>query len=162
MRLSLRKKSLPGQKYVLLYDATCRFCDATSKRAIAVVPEGTIERVDINDPTIQARYGITVEAAQRSVHLVGPDGSVRHSGGAVREILSLSRWFWPLALLWYIPGFSWLAERVYAWVADHRYLFMGKMTPQAAAQAAGCDDGACAVHLGVKKKAEVGTQKSEV
>ena len=65
---------------------------------------------------------------------------------AVRDLLRMSGWAWPLARLWRIPGFSWLANHLYAWVADHRYLFMGK-EPEGED---GCAEGECALYLGRK------------
>lgn len=142
---SFLKRNRPDKAAILLYDATCRFCEASSRRALSFVPAGAMQREDINEPTVQKQYSITPQAAQREMHLVNPDGEVTHGGEAVRDILKLSAWLWPLAFLWQIPGFGWVAQRVYLWIADHRYLFMGK---QAAESGADCGDGACSIHLG--------------
>jgi predicted DCC family thiol-disulfide oxidoreductase YuxK len=98
---------------------------------------------DVNDPALQAKYGITPQAAKRAMHVVGPKGRVSVGANAVRDLLRISHWAWPLAYLWRIPGFPALANRLYSWVADHRYLFMGKNPP-------GQDDcgDACALYLG--------------
>src|SRR5687767_7525146 len=127
----------------LLYDASCAFCMASSKQALRFVPPGTLDLLDVNDPSVQARYGVTPEAAQREMHLIRPNGRVSAGARAVRDLLRLSKWAWPLANFWRIPGFSWLADRVYAWVAEHRYLFMGKVTPSAQ-----CENGACKIYAG--------------
>lgn len=102
----------------------------------------------MNDPALQARYGVTPEAAKRAMHLISPRGRVSVGAYAVRDLLRTSRWMLmrPLALLWRVPGFAWLADHVYSWVADHRYLFMGRSV----SKEDGCEDGACAVHLGRK------------
>lgn len=62
--------------------------------------------------------------------------------GAVHMLLRRSSWAWPLAAAWSLPGFPPLADRAYAWVADHHYLLLGRNVPAA------CADGACAIHLG--------------
>ena len=131
-------------KAILLYDATCRFCTASSKRALWVVPEGRLTLADVNDPALQARYRVTPEAAKRAMHLVSPSGRVSVGAYAVRELFRMSRWAWPLVNLWRIPGFANLANYLYAWVSDHRYLFMGK-TIRAEDT---CEDGACSIYLG--------------
>ncbi len=156
--VTAKSSDLPPQPgpTLLLYDATCRFCEASSKRAMSIVPIRAIERQDINDPTVQARYGISPAAAQREMHLVSPGGRVTHGGQAVREILQLSSWLWPLAFLWYIPGVAWVAQRVYLWIADHRYLFMGKNARQKIETGPDCE-GACSVHLGLAKPATTPT-----
>lgn len=126
----------------LLYDASCAFCTVSSKQALRLVPPGMLELLDVNDASVQARYGVTPGAAQREMHLVRSNGHISRGARAARDILRLSRWAWPLANFWRIPVFSWLADRVYAWVAGRRYLFMGKISP-----AAECENGACRLYL---------------
>ncbi len=133
---------------ILLYDARCRFCTAGSKRALRLVPYGSVVLRDVNDPALQARYGVTPEAAMRAMHLVRPGGRVSAGAYAVRDLLRLSRWAWPLANFWRIPGFSLLAGRLYAWLAAHRYLFMGKNAPGEDT----CADGACELYLGKRPR----------
>ena len=127
----------------LLYDATCAFCTASSKQAVRFVPPGTLDLLDVNDPTVQAQYDISPAAAQREMHLIRPNGRISAGAWAIRDLLRLSRWAWPLARFWRIPGFPWLADRVYAWVAQHRYLFMGRAAPSAE-----CENEACKVYAG--------------
>ena len=127
----------------LLYDATCAFCTASSKQALRFVPPGTLDLLDVSDPAVQAQYGVSPEAAQREMHLIRPNGRVSAGAWAIRDLLRLSKWAWPLARFWRIPGFSWLADRVYAWVAQHRYLFMGRVAPSAS-----CENEACKVYAG--------------
>lgn len=144
--LGLRRR-IYSQPAIMLYDATCRFCDASSQLALRLVPNGVVVRQDINADEVQKRYQISAEAAQREMHVVDPAGIVTHGAAAVRELLLLSRWLWPFALFWQLPCFSWLAQKIYLWVADHRYLFMGR----SAKQEPECENGACAVHLGLKR-----------
>ena len=129
---------------ILLYDATCRFCRAGAARALWVVPRGSVVLGDVNDSVLQARYNVTPEAAKRAMHLVTPRGRVTSGAYAVRDLLRISRWAWPLANLWRILGFPWLANHLYPWVADHRYLFMGKNAPGDDK----CVDGGCELYLG--------------
>jgi predicted DCC family thiol-disulfide oxidoreductase YuxK len=137
------------QTPIILYDATCRFCEASSRTALKFVPKGAMERLDINDPLLQAKYDITPQQAQREMHVVA-GGKVTHGAGAVRQIFIMSPVLWLFAFLWYIPGFSWLSQKLYMWVADHRYLFMGVNTPPEAA----CDGDSCSLHLGKAKSAK--------
>jgi len=125
---------------LLLYDGTCAFCTQSAGQARWLRPRGGLRLADVNDPRIQARYGITRAAAARAMHLVTPDGRVLVGAAAVAGLLRRSRWAWPLAAAWAVPGFPRLADRAYAWVADHRYLLPG-------APARACAGGACAIHL---------------
>ena len=139
---------------LLLYDATCRFCTASARQAAWLRPRGGLRLADVNDSRIQARYRITPAAAARALHLVTPDGRVHVGAGAVHRLLRRSRWAWPLAAAWALPGFPGLADRGYAWVADHRYLFLGRTAPAA------CADGACAIHLGRAPRAGAAVPRS--
>ncbi len=153
MALNFSKKNALttlDQPAILLYDATCRFCEASSRQALRVVPTNAIKREDINDPALQARYNVSPQAANREMHIITTAGEVTHGGEAVRQILKLSRWLWPLALFWYLPGFAWVAQKIYLWIADHRYLFMGKVERQAVKDGTGCDGDSCSLHLGLK------------
>lgn len=131
-------------KAILLYDATCRFCRAGVKRTMWVVPRGSVELRDVNDPVLQAKYGVTPEGAKRAMHLISLSGRMTVGAYAMRDLLRMSRWAWPLAYLWVIPGFPWIASRLYSWIADHRYLFMGKDPPGEDS----CEDGVCQLYLG--------------
>lgn len=133
-------------KAILLYDATCRFCDVSSSQVLRLVSKKIIERLDINDPNLQTLYNISPISAQREMHLVTTDGKVVHGADAVRELFKLSKWLWLLSWLWYLPGFAALAQIIYLWVADHRYLFLGRST----SSQSDCENGACSVHLGRK------------
>jgi predicted DCC family thiol-disulfide oxidoreductase YuxK len=140
---------MSNERAIILYDATCRFCEASSRAALKFAPKGAMERQDVNDPILQAKYHITPEQAQRAMHVVAC-GSVTYGAGAVRQILIMSPFLWFFALLWYIPGFSWLSQQMYEWVADHRYLFMGVIPQPEAA----CDGDSCSIHLGKAKAAK--------
>ena len=125
---------------LLLYDARCRFCTASVRWAHWLVPGGAVRLADVNDPRLQVRYGITPAAAQAAMHLVRPGDRVSRGATALRDLLRLSSWAFPLAWAWAIPGVAGLADRAYAWVAAHRYLFLGRSAPAA------CESGACAIH----------------
>jgi predicted DCC family thiol-disulfide oxidoreductase YuxK len=164
MDFPLKKKTLvtPQQQAILLYDGTCRFCEASSRQALRFVPKGAARREDINDPTLQALYKVSPQAAQREMHVVADNGQLTHGAEAVRQLLKLSPWLKLLALLWYIPGFGWLAQKIYLWIADHRYLFMGKVERQEIEKGAGCDGDSCALHLGIKAPTAYSEDKPKI
>jgi len=140
---------------LLLYDATCAFCDLGSRKVIDHVRPGTVDRADVNDPVIQDRYGISREAAQREMYLVNAAGEVSHGIWAVGELLTLTRWGWLIHWLWRVPGFTFIGQKVYLWIASHRYLIMGRSTKQS-----DCEDGACSIHLGKQREDHRAAQTS--
>ena len=146
-RAVISEENRMSRPALLLYDATCAFCDAGSNRVLNHVPAGSVERADVNDPEIQARYAISREAAQREMYLVNAAGKVSHGIWAIGELLTLTHWGWLVHWLWYIPGFTLIGQRVYLWIAAHRYLLMGRTSEKES-----CEDDACSVHLGEPKK----------
>lgn len=143
-----------NERTLLLYDASCRFCDLGSKTVLRFLPIGTIARADVNDPAIQREYGISREAAQREMYLVTGEGKVMHGVWAVGEILRLNRWARPLAWLWNVPGFTYVGQKLYLWIADHRYMIMGRAKREMHDNG-DCENGACSIHLGQSKKNKV-------
>ena len=152
-----------NQYTLLLYDATCRFCDLGSKTVLKLLPIGAIERADVNDSLIQKKYGISREAAQREMYLVNRRGEVTHGIWAVGELVRLSRWAWPLGWLWHIPGFTYIGQKIYLWIADHRYMIMGRVNKDAEPmnEVDACKDGTCSIHLGQSKRQKGGHGKGK-
>ncbi len=125
-------------KPVVLYDGRCRFCTAGADRIRALDHEGRLEVVSLHEPAVRARFpGLTLEAVLQEMHFVRPDGSMEKGHAAFREILGTlpqTRW---LALLWKLPGFSFVADKSYKWVARNRYRFNKKTT---------CENDVCSMH----------------
>jgi predicted DCC family thiol-disulfide oxidoreductase YuxK len=125
-------------KATVLIDSTCNLCRAGSRQILRMVPSGTIRVQDINKPELQAYYKIAPEDARREMHIVTVTGKMYKGAEAVRYVLYLQKTLRPLSYLWKIPGFGSLAQVAYLWVADNRYLFLGKQEQE-------CEDGSCAV-----------------
>jgi predicted DCC family thiol-disulfide oxidoreductase YuxK len=68
-----------------------------------------------------AELGLTPDRCQAAVQWVGENGQVASGHVAIAETLRVGHPVWrPVGALLVAPGFSWLAGRVYSWVADHR------------------------------------------
>lgn len=126
-------------KWLLLYDGECRFCIAGSTRLAAMARPGLIERVDLRDRALLARYpSIPSDVDYSALRLVMPNG--RMSSGAEAIALALgSRPVWKLITwLYWVPGIRQVTDALYRWVARNRFRVMGRTTP-------GCESGACAL-----------------
>lgn len=65
--------------------------------------------------------GITTRDLSESVHLIEPDGEVYKGAQAVFRLLAHRPGLgWLPWLYRHAPGFAWVSERVYRWVARHR------------------------------------------
>lgn len=120
----------------MLYDGSCRFCTRQAGRVARFDGQGLIELLDVNSPEARARFPqVTPAAAQRELHLVGPDGTLHRGAEAVRETLLRLPGLRALGELMRIPGAMLVARPVYALVARNRYLLGGRTET--------CEDGAC-------------------
>ncbi|MGB8649136.1 MAG: DCC1-like thiol-disulfide oxidoreductase family protein [Mycobacteriales bacterium] len=102
----------------LVYDGDCAFC-TSSVRWVTRLHLGA----DVVIPWQQAdlaSLGLTRQQCEDALQLVR-DGRVSSGHEAVAQLLLGSALPWrPLGALLLLPPLSWLAARVYAWVAAHR------------------------------------------
>ena len=103
----------------LVYDGDCAFCTSSVRWVTRLRL-----RVDVVTPwqhTDLGQLGLTRQQCEAKVQWVGDDGRVSSGHEAVARLLLRSALPWrvPGALL-LLPPLSWVASRVYDWVADHR------------------------------------------
>jgi predicted DCC family thiol-disulfide oxidoreductase YuxK len=73
-----------------------------------------------------AELGLTGETCTAAVQWVGRDGQVASGHAAIAAALRAGHLVWrPVGALLVAPGISWLAKRVYSWIARHRYALPG-------------------------------------
>jgi predicted DCC family thiol-disulfide oxidoreductase YuxK len=117
--------STPSSRQVLIFDGDCGFCTTCARWLVHwVITDGSTvapwQRLDLDE------LGLTADQCRAAVQWVS-DGSDAVSGhAAVAAALRAGHPVWrPIGSLLMAPGFSWLAARVYTWVADHRYALPG-------------------------------------
>lgn len=104
---------------LMIYDGDCGFCTYWAHRwseKIGLALEITPLQDEENRPGELA----TAEL-EEAVHLVDSDGAVYRGAEAVFRAMALRRRY-RVGLWLYrrIPGFRWLSELLYRWVANHR------------------------------------------
>ena len=106
------------KKCTVYYDGECRFC--TTSVGLLNGGDNSLEYQPYQEAK-QLPAGLTRQDVQSEVWLVMPDG--RKYGGfhAVRRLAWHKPWLWPLALLLWLPGMSWLGPKIYRWVARNRH-----------------------------------------
>jgi predicted DCC family thiol-disulfide oxidoreductase YuxK len=107
------------QRSVVLYDGECGFCRRHIERWRALSRDA-IEYVPFQES--RDRFPkIPEDDLKRALHLVEPNASIRRGAEAVFRIAALSR---KRPSLWWsyrhLPGFKFIAESAYAWIAAHR------------------------------------------
>ena len=116
----------PISRPVLIFDGDCAFC-TTSARFLErrVVKGGSLtvtpwQFLDLD------QFGLTQDQCMAAVQWVGEGGQVLSGHAAIAAALRAGHLVWrPLGALLVVPGFSWLAARLYSWVAAHRYAMPG-------------------------------------
>ncbi|MBY0523827.1 MAG: DUF393 domain-containing protein [Gemmataceae bacterium] len=108
----------------VLYDGQCAFC----LKSIGILKRldwlGRLDYVDARSaeslpPDAPA---VDPERLLEEMHLLTPGGGTLHHGfGAVRWMAWRLPPLWPVAPFLYVPGVPWLGQRLYLWIARHRF-----------------------------------------
>ncbi len=72
------------------------------------------------DSAAAAATGLTREALEEAIHCLTPDDRVYRGVRCLRWVGMRVPLLAPLALTLWIPGVTWLADRVYGWVSRNR------------------------------------------
>jgi predicted DCC family thiol-disulfide oxidoreductase YuxK len=111
---------------ILIFDGDCAFC-TSSVRFLArwVVRSGAIQVAPWQSTDLDA-VGLTVDQCAAALQWVAKSGQVFSGHAAIGAVLRAGHPVWrPVGVLLMAPGFSWLAARLYSWVAAHRYHLPG-------------------------------------
>jgi len=114
---------------VLLYDGDCGFCTSCVRLLERIGPDAEIVAWQLTD---LAELGLTEAKAADAVQWVQANGAIRSGHEAIAAVLSTAGGAWRIVgrtLL--LPGFSWIAARLYRLIADNRYRLPGS-TPACA------------------------------
>jgi predicted DCC family thiol-disulfide oxidoreductase YuxK len=108
----------------LVYDGDCGFCTSSVRAAVRLRM-----RADVVVPWQEAdlaALGLTPEQCSAKLQWVADGGGVSSGHEAVARLLLHSALPWrALGALLLMPPLSWVAGRVYDWVADHRSAMPG-------------------------------------
>lgn len=110
---------------VLVFDGDCGFCTSCARLLQRHVVSGTTlvapwQRLDL------AQLGLTPDECRAAVQWVAQDGSIASGHAAIAATLRAGHLVWrPVGALLVAPGLSWLAKRLYSWVATHRHELPG-------------------------------------
>ena len=125
-----------------IYDGYCVICNQTRRTVMALDWLHRVEFLNIHDwNEVNARYPtLDYDTAMGQMHLVTPAGDLMGGFPAVRRLLRELPLGYPLWLLLHLPGMNWLGNRVYRFIARHRYRINRLFGMPV------CEDGTCKVH----------------
>lgn len=108
--------------HVVLYDGECSFCAFQMRVLSRIDWFGVFQLLPYQDlRSTQVASGIAPEELREAIHCVTPDGRVYRSARCLRFVGLRLPLLVPIALVLWIPGALWLAERFYAMISRNRY-----------------------------------------
>ena len=111
---------------ILVFDGDCGFCTTSARWLHRWVVRDSSTRVAPWQHLDLDELGLTEDQCRAAVQWVGEEGQVASGHAAIAAALRHGHLVWrPIGALLVAPGFSWLAQRVYSWVAAHRYALPG-------------------------------------
>jgi predicted DCC family thiol-disulfide oxidoreductase YuxK len=117
-----RTRPPPRGVATVIYDGRCTFCSTEAER-LAGRARGRLRLRSFRTAGSLADFpGLTPEDCSRELKLIDGQGRVFGGAEAVVRVLALGHpRFGKIGFLYYVPGIRWLCDRIYAWVARHRY-----------------------------------------
>ena len=118
-------KSQPNNRQArVFFDGHCAFCQKSIRLLRRLDWLGKLAYVDVRDAEQMAKEDMRLEPERllEEMHLIPPDGQkLYHGFGAIRWIAWRLPVLWLLAPLLQLPGVPEAGQRLYLWVARHRF-----------------------------------------
>ncbi len=107
---------------VILFDGRCGLCQRSMRILAALDWFRQLSFQNLHDPAVRSLHApaISFEDLNAEMHIRLPDSSYRKGFFAFRRLCFALPLLWVLAPLLYIPGVSWIGQKVYGFVARHR------------------------------------------
>jgi predicted DCC family thiol-disulfide oxidoreductase YuxK len=122
----------PDQDTVI-YDGKCRFCRGQVALLRRADLRGSLRTVSLHDPGVARDFPeLSADDLHARMYVVDTRGRAHGGAAAVRYLTRRLPLLWPLAVPLHVPGSLPLWERLYRFVARHRYRIAGT-----------CDEGTC-------------------
>ena len=117
----------------LIYDGMCRFCRGQVALLRRVDFCGRLRTVSLHDPEVARDFPeLSADELHARMYVVDTHGRARGGAEAVRYLSRRLPLLWPLAVPLHVPGSLPVWERLYRFIARHRYRIAGT-----------CDEGTC-------------------
>lgn len=117
----------------VIYDGKCRFCRGQMAMLRRADPCGRLRMVSLHDPEVAREFpDLSTEELHARMYVVDTHGQARGGVEALRYLSRRLPLLWPLAVPLHLPGSLPVWERIYRFIARHRYRIAGS-----------CDEGTC-------------------
>jgi predicted DCC family thiol-disulfide oxidoreductase YuxK len=109
----------------LLYDGDCPLCIAGAKRFARILNRRGFKLAPLQEPWVENRLGLAPEVLLNEMRLLLPDGRILGGADVVIYLAGRIWWAWPFYLLARVPGVKGVLQKIYRWIAAHRYCASG-------------------------------------
>jgi predicted DCC family thiol-disulfide oxidoreductase YuxK len=126
----------------VVYDGQCGLCTQSVRLIRQLDRRSVLEYVDAQDrAAVTNRWpSLDLDAILGQIHVITPEGRVYIGYNGVRQVAGVLPRVRLIAPLMGWPGIAWVGDKVYRWVAAHRYQFN-----RVIGKADICADGTCAL-----------------
>jgi predicted DCC family thiol-disulfide oxidoreductase YuxK len=128
VRLISEKAHNQDMDGVLFFDGKCGMCTRARNGLLRLNRTGRLRTETLQKPGTAERLGVPPEQLMQSSWWLGDSGEVFGGAKAVNAAVSAALGTKLPLRVYGIPGVRAVEERVYRWVATHRYRFRG-VTP---------------------------------
>ena len=113
----------PRVNHIVLYDDSCPLCTFQMRVVTWLDWFNVVSLLPISHPrAAEVAPSVTREALLEAIHCVAKDGQIYRGARCLRFIGLRMPLGAPLALVLWIPGVIWVAERIYQWISRNRHL----------------------------------------
>jgi predicted DCC family thiol-disulfide oxidoreductase YuxK len=127
------RRLFPRSEVRLYYDGACHFCRRTVAFLSALDIYETVTPVDFRAIN-PSKAGLGALALEKRIHAIDEQGRIAEGFAAIARAARAIPLLFPLAIMMAIPGVSRVAERIYDWLAERRFVLLS------------CPGGICALH----------------
>ena len=109
--------------HFVLYDAECPLCTFQMKLLTWLDWFGRLQLIPISTPRAQELApNLTREELLEAIHCVTTEGHQYRGARCIRFVGLRMPLLLPIALVLWMPGVIWIAEKIYMWVSRNRHL----------------------------------------
>ncbi len=108
---------------VVIYDGDCPLCTFQMKLLTWMDWLNVTTLVPLSHPKVQGMAPqLKREDLMAAIHCIDQQGNIHRGARCIRFVSLRMPLLIPLALILWIPGVIWIAEKVYQWVSENRLI----------------------------------------
>lgn len=117
----------------VVYDGECNLCLATTAKLRGLQSKANIHFISIQSIE-QGKQSVKVPGIEQvsytslyeKIHVADEQGMLFAGADGIIRIMHTLKGFWPIAVIYHIPGMKLLGDRLYRFIAKRRYDWFGK------------------------------------